>query len=180
MYVCTCAQRANQDGRRFRNGDVSLPGDCGLQKAAARLRCGKRRDQEITLRIRYFDRASTTPRVTSRRRAPRRQSRSLTRSLARSRLLSLARIRSLFRLSRRDSLFSRVHAYSRTARAIRAIRTRGTSVSLSPCPLLPSFSSPVDLSPFLPSSRSCLFLAPFRSSPPRFDNLVAVLDVDTG
>lgn len=54
--VCvTCAQRANQDGRRFRNGDVSLPGDCGLQKAAARLRRGKRRDQEVALRIRYLD-----------------------------------------------------------------------------------------------------------------------------
>lgn len=51
--VCvSCAQRAKQDGRRLRNGDVSLPGDCGLQEAAARLRRGKRRDQEVALRIR--------------------------------------------------------------------------------------------------------------------------------
>lgn len=53
LWGVTCAQRANQDGRRFRNGDVSLPGDCGLQKAAARLRRGERRDQEVALRIRY-------------------------------------------------------------------------------------------------------------------------------
>jgi len=81
LCVCRTRNERNQDGRRLRNGDVSLPGDCGLQKAATRLRCGKRRDQEIALRIRYFDRASPTPRVTVAVVAPRlrRRFRSLTR-----------------------------------------------------------------------------------------------------
>lgn len=72
LWGVTCAQRANQDGRRFRNGDVSLPGDCGLQKAAARLRRGERRDQEVALRIRY-SRLGVVDAVRQRRRRRRRE-----------------------------------------------------------------------------------------------------------
>lgn len=49
------ARLKRQDGCRLRNGDVSLPGDCRLQEAAAGLWRGKWRDEEVSLRIRYFN-----------------------------------------------------------------------------------------------------------------------------